>query len=77
MVLVSDIARLAAKIELALTTMVLVSAMANDVNVNLVAATAMVDWSKISTWTFEIAVAPTDMVDVALMATLGSNVPLE
>jgi len=37
----------------------------------------MVDWSKISTWTFEIAVAPTDMVDVALMATLGSNVPLE
>jgi hypothetical protein len=77
MVLVSDIARLAAKIELALTTMVLVSAMANDVNVNLVAATAMVDWSKISTWTFEITVAPTDMVDVALMATLGSNVPLE
>jgi hypothetical protein len=37
----------------------------------------MVDWSKISTWTFEIAVAPTDMVDVALIVTLGSNEPFE
>ena len=49
MVLVSDIARLAAKIELALTTMVLVSDIAKAPNVNLVAATAMVDWAKIST----------------------------
>ena len=39
MVLVSDIAKLAARIELAVTAMVLVSAMANDVNVYLVAAT--------------------------------------
>ena len=77
MVLVSDIARLAAKIELALTTMVLVSDIAKAPNVNLVASTAMVDWSKISNWALEIVEPATAMVLVAVMFTAGSNVPLE
>lgn len=77
MELVSDIARLAAKIELALTTMMLVSAMASDVNVYLVAATDIVDVLVMATAALEMTLAPTDMVDVALMATVGSNEPLE
>lgn len=75
--LVLDIARLAANIELASTTMVLVSEMANDVNVYLVAATDIVDVSEMATVALDTTVAAMAMLDVALMATVGSNEPLE
>jgi len=64
-------------ISLACTVIVLVAVIAIAAETYLVAATAMVDWSKISNWAFDITEAPTAMELVALMATLGSNVPLE
>jgi hypothetical protein len=77
MVLVSDIARLALRIELALTTNVLVSDIAKAPNVNLVAATDMVDVAEMAIVALAITPAPMVMVLVAVMFTAGSNVPLE
>jgi hypothetical protein len=59
------------------TVTVLVSDIRTSANVNLVAATDMVDWAKISNWALETTVAAKAMELVALMTTLGSNVPLE
>jgi hypothetical protein len=77
MVLVSNIARLAARIELALTTIVLVSDIAKAPNVNLVAATDMVDVALMATAAFETTEAPMLMELVAVIVTLGSNEPFE
>jgi hypothetical protein len=64
-------------ISLACTVIVLVAVIAIEAETYLIAATDIVDWSKISNWALETTVAPTAMELVALMATLGSNVPLE
>jgi hypothetical protein len=69
MALVSDIARLALIIELALTTSVLVSDIAIAVNMYFVAATDMVDWALMATVALEITVAATAMVLVSVMIT--------
>jgi hypothetical protein len=77
MTLVSDIARLALRIELALTTRILVSDIASEPNVYLVAATDMVDVLEMAIVALAITPAPMVMVLVAVMFTAGSNVPLE
>jgi len=77
MTLESDIARLALRIELALTIRVLVSDIASEPNVYLVAATDMVDVLEMAIVALAITPAPMVMVLVAVMFTAGSNVPLE
>jgi hypothetical protein len=77
MALVSDIARLALRIELALTTSVLVSDIAIAVDMYFVAATDIVDVSLMATVALEITVAVTAMVLVSVIVIAGSNVPLE
>jgi hypothetical protein len=56
---------------------VLVSEIKTSANVNLVAATDMVDVALMATAAFETTMAAKAMVDVPVMATLGSNEPLE
>ena len=62
---------------LAVTAIELVSEIARDVNVYLVAATDMVDWALIATSALEITEAPMLMELVAVIVTLGSNEPFE
>ena len=77
MVLVPVIAIAPSKTSLACTVIVLVAVIAIAAETYLVAATDMVDWSKISNWALETTVAAKAMELVALMAKLGSNEPLE
>ena len=62
---------------LAVTAIELVSEIARDVNVYLVAATDMVDWALMATAAFDTTEAPMLMELVAVIVTLGWNVPLE
>lgn len=62
---------------LAVTAIELVSEIARDVNVYLVAATDMVDWALMATAAFETTEAPMLMELVAVIVTLGSNEPFE
>lgn len=62
---------------LAVTAIELVSEIARDVNVYLVAATDMVDVALMATAALEITEAPMLMELVAVIVTLGSNEPLE
>lgn len=77
MVLVSLMASDTETMTFASIVTVLVSEIRISANVNLVAATDMVDWALMATAALETTVADKAMVDVALMATLGSNEPLE
>ena len=77
MVLVSLMASDTETMTFASIVTVLVSEIRTSANVNLVAATDMVDWALMATAALETTVADKAMVDVALMATLGSNEPLE
>lgn len=62
---------------LAVTAIELVSEIARDVNVYLVAATDIVDVALMATAAFEITEAPMLMELVAVIVTLGSNEPFE
>ena len=56
---------------------VLVSDIRTSANMNLVAATDMVDVAAMATVTLDVTLAPVVMELVAVMFTAGSNVPLE
>ena len=62
---------------LAVTAIELVSEIARDVNVYLVAATDMVDVSLMDTAALDTTEAPMLMELVAVIVTLGSNEPFE
>lgn len=62
---------------LAVTAIELVSEIARDVNVYLVAATDIVDVALMATAALEITEAPMLMELVAVIVTLGSNEPFE
>jgi len=77
MVLVSLMASDTATMVFASIVTVLVSDIKTSANVNLVAATDMVDVALMATAALETTVASMAIVLVAVMFTAGSNVPLE